>query len=62
VRPPNGCFDAIVDIQPRAAGIVIQGEREFAAIGPPGAQPDWVATRVTVVNRQMAGPLGAAAC
>lgn len=62
VRPPNGCFDAIVDIQPRAVGIVIQAEREFAAIGPPGATPEWVATQVKVVNRQVAGPLGAAAC
>lgn len=62
VRPPNGCFDAIVDIQPRAVGIVIQSEREFAAIGPPRTPFDWVATRVTVVNRQVAGPRGAAAC
>lgn len=62
VRPPNGCFDAIVDIQPRAAGILIQGDREFAAIGPPAALPEWVATRVTVLSRQVAGPMGNAAC
>lgn len=62
VRPPNGCFDAIVDLQPRAIGLVVQGEREFAAVHQPGVPSEWVATRVTIVNRTVAGPMGAAQC
>jgi hypothetical protein len=62
VRPPNGCYDVVVTIQPRALGILVTGDRRYAVIGPPKTQLDWVATRVQVVNRAMAGPLGPAAC
>jgi len=62
VRPPNGCYDAIVDIQPRAAGVLIDGARRWAVIGPPGAPFNWVATRIRIIDRAQAGPLGPAAC
>jgi hypothetical protein len=62
VRPPNGCYDVIVDIQPRAAGVLIDGARRWAVLGPLRAQPEWVATSVRIINRALAGPGGPAAC
>ncbi len=62
VRPPNGCYDVVVDIQPRAVGFVIEGDRRYAAVGPPGSTPEWVATRIQVHNRALAGPAGPAVC
>jgi hypothetical protein len=62
VRPPNGCYDVLVTIQPRAVGILVSGQRRYAVLGPPKTQPDWVATRVQVINRAVPGPLGPAAC
>lgn len=62
VRPPNGCYDVVVDVQPRAAGVLVDRDRRYAVIGPPEAQPEWVATRIKVINRAMAGPAGTAAC
>src|SRR5574341_506343 len=62
VRPPNGCYDVVVDIQPRAAGVLLDRDRRYAVIGPPQAQLEWVATRVRVVNRAVAGPAGPVAC
>jgi hypothetical protein len=62
VRPPNGCYDVVVDIQPQAAGVLVDRDRRYAVIGPPEAQPEWVTTRIRVVNRAVAGPSGPAAC
>lgn len=62
VRPPNGCYDVVVDVQPRAAGVLVDGDRRYAVIGPPAAQLEWVATKVTVINRAVTGPLGPAQC
>lgn len=62
VRPPNGCYDVVVDIQPRAAGVLVDRDRRYAVIGPPEAQLVWVATRVQVISRAIAGPIGPAAC
>lgn len=62
VRPPNGCYDVVVTIQPRAAGTLVTGERRYAVIGPPETLFEWVATRVQVINRAIAGPAGAAVC
>ncbi|GBD33307.1 hypothetical protein HRbin33_02290 [bacterium HR33] len=62
VRPPNGCFDVAVDLQPRVVGLVRDARREYAAVGPPGAPLDWVVTRITVTSRAMPGPAGPAAC
>lgn len=62
VRPPNGCFDVAVDLQPKVVGLVVDGNREYAAVGPPGTEEEWVVTRVVVVSRQLPGPLGPAVC
>jgi hypothetical protein len=62
VRPPNGCYDVTVTIQPRAAGVLIAGPRRWAVIGPPRAPPDWVATRIEVTDRAGGGPAGPGAC
>ena len=45
VRPPNNCFDVLVDIQPRAIGIVSRRDKEYQAVSEGGPE-DWVATRV----------------
>jgi len=52
----------VVDIQPRATGVLVDRDRRYAVIGPPEAQPEWVATRIRVINRAVAGPAGRAAC
>ena len=62
VRPPNGCYDVVVTIQPRAAGILLSGDRQYAVIGPPQVQLDWVATRIQVIDRSVSGPAGLAVC
>ncbi|MBI2404450.1 MAG: hypothetical protein HYV20_17265 [Gemmatimonadetes bacterium] len=62
VRPPNGCYDVVVDIQPQATGVLVDRDRRYAVIGPPEAQLEWVATRVQVINRAVAGPAGPAVC
>ncbi len=62
VRPPNGCFDVSVDLQPRVVGLIRDARREYAAVGPAGAPLDWVVTRVTVTSRAMPGPAGPAVC
>jgi hypothetical protein len=59
VRPPNGCFDVIVDLQPRAIGSVDVGEQRYVAVSREGAPPDWVVTRIRIVSRSMAGPYAA---
>ncbi|HXV85469.1 MAG TPA: hypothetical protein VD793_02165 [Gemmatimonadales bacterium] len=62
VRPPNGCLDASVELKPRAAGVLVDGDLRYAAIGPPQVTPEWVATAIVIVNRAVAGPAGAGAC
>lgn len=58
VRPPNGCFDAILDLQPQAVGVLITDENRYAVIGPENAHLEWVVTRVRVVSRAMQSPEG----
>jgi hypothetical protein len=63
VRPPNGCYDAFVDIQPRAIGVLTKGQDRWAVITRVGGVQDWVVTRVRVVSRAVAGPYsGEPAC
>lgn len=56
VRPPNGCLDALVTLQPRAIGILVDGERRYAVVGREGAELEWVATQVQIVGRDRPGP------
>ncbi len=63
VRPPNGCFDVSVDMQPKVIGLLIDGDTRYAAVARAGAAPEWVSSRVRVVNRAVSGPYaGARAC
>jgi len=63
VRPPNGCFDVSVDMRPKVIGLLIDGDTRYAAVARAGAVPQWVSSRVRVVNRAMSGPYaGTRAC
>ncbi|MBI4420691.1 MAG: hypothetical protein HY560_07680 [Gemmatimonadetes bacterium] len=56
VRPPNGCFDVLVDLQPRAIGTLTRGSRKWAVVARIGGPIDWVVTRIRVVSRSVSGP------
>jgi hypothetical protein len=56
VRPPNGCYDVLVDLQPRAEGILLHQGRRYAVIGGRGAPFTWVVTQVRIVSRTIRGP------
>lgn len=56
VRPPNGCYDVQLTLQPRAAGILIDGTQRYTVVGRAGAELEWVVTRVRVVSRALPGP------
>ncbi len=56
VRPPNGCFDVLVTLQPQAIGTLVTNDRRYAVIGGAGATPQWVVTQVRVVSRSVRGP------
>ncbi len=57
VRPPNGCYDVTVDVQPRSIGNVFDDGQSYTAIGRRGDTPSWTVTRIQVASRSMAGPL-----
>jgi hypothetical protein len=46
----------VVDLQPRALGIVRRGDRTFAAVARAGAAFEWVVTRIRVISRTISGP------
>jgi len=56
VRPPNGCFDVLVDIQPQAIGMLQEGDSRLAVVGRQGDPYMWVVTQIRVVSRSMTGP------
>lgn len=56
VRPPNGCFDVLATLQPRALGILVDDQRRYAVVGREGAELEWVVSRVRVVSRAVPGP------
>ncbi len=56
VRPPNGCFDVLVDIQPQAIGMLQDGENRQAVVGYQGDPFIWVVTQIRIVSRSMTGP------
>ena len=63
VRPPNGCFDVQVELQPQAIGTLQDGDRRYAVVGTESAALDWVVTQVRVVSRSIRGPYsGEPAC
>ena len=56
VRPPNGCFDVLVDLQPQAIGTIQDGNERYVAVAHEGSSPVWVVTQVRIVSRSMRGP------
>ena len=56
VRPPNGCFDVLVDVQPKLAGFVIDGEQRYPTIGRGDVSPEWLVTQIRIVSRATVGP------
>lgn len=63
VRPPNGCYDVLVELRPRVIGVLVDGDRRYAAIGPEGTDAEWTVTQIRVVSRSMPGPYApAVAC
>lgn len=62
VRPPNGCFDVQVDIQPRIWGVRIDGDTREVAVATPDRDVEWVATRIRVADRTRNGPIDRRAC
>ncbi len=62
VRPPNGCFDVIVEMQPQADGLLLRSGRRYAVVGQEGDPLRWVVTRVRAVTRRRSGPLDTRAC
>ncbi len=63
LRPPNGCFDVQVELQPQAIGTLDHGERRLAVVGRDRADLTWVVTQVRVVSRSIRGPYsGVPAC
>lgn len=57
VRPPNGCYDVMVELRPRAIGILTDDDQRYAAVGRQGDAVRWAVTQIQVVGRSMSGPL-----
>ena len=58
VRPPNNCFDVLVDIQPRVIGVLSRGGEILQAVSDGGPE-DWVVTRIRAISRSVPGPYAA---
>ncbi len=56
IRPPNGCYDVQIDVQPRAIGLLLDGDRRWAVVARGSASLDWVLTQIRVVSRSIRGP------
>lgn len=56
VRPPNGCYDVLVDVQPKLAGFLVDGDRRYPALGEGNVSAEWVVTQVRIVSRSIRGP------
>jgi hypothetical protein len=63
VRPPNGCFDIQLEMQPQAYGTLDDGERRYAVVAIDSPELTWVVTQIRVVSRSLQGPYsGVPAC
>lgn len=56
VRPPNGCYDVLVDVQPKLAGFLIDGSRRYPSLGEGSPSAEWVVTQIRIVSRSIRGP------
>ncbi len=57
VRPPNGCYDVLVELRPGALGLLRTTDQRYAVVGQSGGSLRWVVTQVQIVSRAMRGPL-----
>jgi hypothetical protein len=55
-RPPNNCFDVLVDVQPRSLGILSRRGQQWVVVAPMDGTHEWVVTRIRVVSRSLPGP------
>lgn len=62
VRPPNGCYDVTVELQPRMLGLLLDGSNRYSVVGIGDGSMDWVATRLSIVDRARTGPIADRAC
>ncbi len=53
VRPPNGCFDVLVDVRPRVVGLLVSGDARRAVVARRGEPAEWVVTRIRVASRAL---------
>jgi len=58
-RPPNNCYDVLVDIQPRSTGTLSRRGRQWIVVPPADPGHEWVVTRIRAVSRSLAGPYSA---
>ncbi len=56
VRPPNGCYDVMVDVQPKLSGILIDGDRRYGVLEDGALTSEWFVTQIRIVSRSMTGP------
>ncbi|UCD24453.1 MAG: hypothetical protein JSW51_00605 [Gemmatimonadota bacterium] len=56
VRPPNGCYDVFVDLQPQGIGTVVDGDVSYVAVAREDDPFNWVVTEIRVVSRSRRGP------
>ncbi len=56
VRPPNGCFDVLVSLQPQTIGILIHQGRRYAVVGRGSGALEWVVTQIRIISRSIQGP------
>lgn len=56
VRPPNGCYDVVVELVPRVVGRLAQGAGDAVVVARRGAPMEWAADRVRIVSRALPGP------
>ena len=62
VRPPNGCYDVLVDLQPQVQGLLSTRRNRYTVVAKEDEAVQWVATQIQVVDRSRAGPLDTRAC
>jgi hypothetical protein len=55
VRPPNNCFDVVIDLQARSIGLLTRGKQKWIVVSRVGGTPEMVVTRIRVVSRSMPG-------
>jgi len=55
VRPPNGCYDVFVDLQPQVIGTIDDGGVNYVAVAEEGGSLNWVVTEIRVVSRSRRG-------